>query len=93
LQTSGTASANTPVKCGVYTETIQTTAKDTFSASANTTIMDSIKLNAQTGYEVMYPMGQEIIVAGGTTFGIDATPGANISTGGLNLIARIKFEE
>lgn len=92
-QTSGTGSANTPIKNIVAAETLQTTAKDNFSAAATTTIMESKIINAQTGYEVMLPMGQEIILAGGELFGIDVTPGSIISTGGLNAVATIKFEE
>jgi len=92
-QTSGTGSANTPIKLGVYTETLQTTAKDNFTVAATTTITSSRVINAQTGYEILFPMGQEIILSGGEIFGIDVTPGATISTGGLNAVCNILFEE
>jgi hypothetical protein len=92
-QTSGTGTTNTPVKIVIGTETLQTTAKDNFSSAATTTVMASKIINAQTGYEVMFPMGQEIYVGGAELFGIDVTPGAIISTGGLNVVANIIFEE
>jgi hypothetical protein len=92
-QSGGTGTANTPNKMGIYAETLQTTAKDNFSAPATTTIINSRVINAQTGYEVLFPMGQEIILAGTELFGIDVTPGANISTGGLNAVVNILFEE
>jgi len=92
-QTGGTGSANTPIKLGVYTETLQTTAKDNFTVAATTTITSSRVINAQTGYEILFPMGQEIILSGGEIFGIDVTPGATISTGGLNAVCNILFEE
>lgn len=92
-QTGGTGTANTPVKRVVAAETLQTTAKDNFTVAATTTIMESKVINAQTGYEILFPMGQEIVLAGGELFGIDVTPGATISTGGLNVVANILFEE
>lgn len=92
-QTGGTGSANTPIKMSPGTETLQAAAKDNFSVAATTTIMDSKIVNAQTGYEIFYAPGQEILLAGGELFGIDITPGANISTGGLNVVAHITYEE
>jgi hypothetical protein len=92
-QSGGTGSANTPVLRTIAGETIHTTAKDNFSAPATTTIMESKVINAQTGYEILFPMGQEIIVGGAELFGIDITPGSVISTGGLNAVCNILFEE
>jgi hypothetical protein len=92
-QSGGTASALTPIKKVVAAETLQTTAKSIFSVAATTTVMESKVVNSQTGYEVILPMGQEIILAGGELFGIDVTPGATVSTGGLNAMANITFEE
>ena len=92
-QSGGTGTANTPVKRTVGSETLQVTAKDNFSTAATTTVMESKLINAQTGYEVLFPLGQEIILAGGELFGIDVTPGVTISTGGLNAVANILFEE
>jgi len=92
-QSGGTGTANAPGKVTIAAETLQTTAKDNFSAAATTTIMISKVINAQAGYEVLFPMGQEIILQGGELFGIDVTPGANISTGGLNAVCNILFEE
>jgi len=93
IQTGGTGSANTLVKRNAASETQLTTAKDNFTVAATTTIMESKIINAQTGYEVMFPMGQEIVVTGALLFGIDVTPGATISTGGLNAVCNIIFEE
>lgn len=92
-QTGGTGSVNTPVKTIPGAETLQATAKDTFTVAATTTIMDSKVINAQTGYEILFTPGQEIVMGGGEIFGIDVTPGATISTGGLNVLARILYEE
>ena len=96
-QSGGTGSANTPIKNIVAAETLQTIAKDNFTVAATTTVMSSKVINAQTGYEVMFPMGQEIILAGGELFGIDVTPGTVISTGigatGLHAVATITYEE
>ena len=92
-QTGGTGTVNTPVKVGVYTEALQTTAKDNFTAEPTVTAMSSKVINAQTGYEILFPMGQEIILAGSEILGITVTPGATISTGGLKAIANILFEE
>lgn len=92
-QSGGTGTANTPIKKMIAAETIQTTAKDNFSVASTTTIIESKVINAQTGFEVLFPMGQEIILAGGELFGIDVTPGATISTGGLNAVCNILFEE
>ena len=92
-QSGGTGTANTPVKRVIASESLQTTAKDDFSAAATTTIMESKIINAQTGYEVMFPMGQEVILAGAELFGVDVTPGSTISTGGLKAVVNILFEE
>jgi hypothetical protein len=92
-QVGGTGTANTPVRHGPQAETLQATAKDNFSVAATTTILDAKMVNAQTGYEIYYAPGQEIIVGGAELFGIDVTPGSVISTGGLNVVAHILYEE
>jgi hypothetical protein len=93
-QTGGTGTSNTPVKNTPASESVQSTAKDNFSVAAtNVAIVDTALVNSQSGYGKIYPMGQEPIVAGAELWGIDITPGATISTGGLNVVAYIKFEE
>lgn len=73
-------------------EAVQTTALHTLAGGTLETL-DSASINPQAGYDVMYPMGQEIILAGGESFGVQVTSGAVISTDGLNAIAKIWFEE
>jgi len=93
-QTGGTGSgAITPKLRTSSSETLQTVGASAFTGVATTTVMESVYVNAQTGYQVLFPQGQEITVASGEKFGIDITPGATVSTGGLNVIANILFEE
>ena len=94
ITVTGTGSANTPILARPASETIQTTAKDNFTVEGTLTdVYDQAIVNAQTGYEVIFPMGQEVIVAGGDLIGIRITPGSVISTGGLKVTAKIWFEE
>jgi hypothetical protein len=73
-------------------ETLQASALHTLTTSTLVDIETKI-VNAQTGYEVMYAPGEEPILAGGEKFGIEVTSGATVSTGGLNAIASIEYEE
>ena len=91
---SGTGSANTPKQVKKTSITLRTTALDNFSAVATITdVLDEAYVNAQTGYEVIFPMGQEVELDPSETLSINVVPGATISTGGLSCIAKIWFEE
>lgn len=87
--TDATVTSLTPVKKGTDSETVQTTAG--YNASAEGTagdVLDVIEVHPQTGYEVIFPMGQEIKVPGGGRVGIECTAPASV-----NVRAKIDFEE
>ena len=88
--TAGTASALTPVALdGSVGETIQTTAQHTATAEPTAgNVVDVAEVHPQQGYEVIYPLGQEVILAGGGRVGIECTAPA-----GVNVRAKIRFEE
>ena len=88
--TGGTAL--TPVRNTPGSETLQATALHTLTTSTLATL-DTAIVNPQTGYEVIYPLGDEVILAGGEKFGIEVTSGGTVSTGGLNAIAKVWYEE
>ena len=88
--TGGTAL--TLVKNSIGSETLQSTALHTLTTSTLSTL-DSAMVNAQTGYEVIYPLGDEIIIQGGEKFGIEATSGGTVSTGGVDVIVKVWYEE
>jgi len=91
---TGTGTAAVPILARPASEVPQSTAKDTITVEGTLTdVYDSSVVNAQTGYEVIFPVGQEVIVAGGAAIAIRVTPGAVVSTGGLNVVAKIWFEE
>jgi hypothetical protein len=90
-QTSaGTMSALTPVAMdGSVGETIQSTAQHTASAEPSSgNVVDVIECHPQQGYEKIFPMGQEIILAGAGRVGIECTAPATV-----NVRAKIFFEE
>jgi hypothetical protein len=92
-QSGGTGgSAVTAVKRGAVSEAVLTTAVHTMSAAATTTAIEKHYVNAQTGIAVIFPMGQEIAVAGATLFGVDITTGT-ISTAVLKVIIKLTVEE
>lgn len=92
-QTGGTGGTTvTPVKRVAGSETLLTTAKHTLSAAATTTVQESQYVNSQTGINVMFPMGQEIIVAGSGIFGVDFIT-STLSTATLKTIIRLLVEE
>jgi hypothetical protein len=90
-QTSaGTMSALTPAQEIPVSETIQTTALKDGSGTVPTAgdVLATFEVHPQSGYEKMYPLGQEIIVPGGGRLGINVLAGANV-----NATAAIYFEE
>ena len=92
-QTASTGSSTlTALRIPPGSETLQSTCLHTLTTSTLLTVDSSI-VNPQTGFEIIYPMGQEVVLAGGEKFGIEVTSGATISTGGLNAIAKIWYEE
>jgi len=79
-QTSaGTASAATVAKNNsADDETLQTTAQ--YNASEEPSagdVLATVECHPQAGYEVLLPLGQEIIVPGGGRLGIECTAAAN----------------
>jgi len=92
--TAGTMSALTCVKNNsADDETLQTTAQHT--ATVEPTLGDvlySAEVHPQSGWEVLLPYGQEIIVPGGGRVAIKATPGA-YPAAGLTVVAQLTFEE
>jgi hypothetical protein len=92
-QTGGTGgTALTAVKRGAVSEAVLTTAVHTMSVAATTIAIEKQYVNSQTGVAVIFPMGQEIVVAGGSLFGVDITTGA-ISTAILKTLIKLTVEE
>ena len=88
--TAGTMTALTPVKrdSGI-SDTLQTTAAHT--ATAEPTAGDVLwagEVHPQAGYEVQYPWGNEIILAGSSRVGLEVTAPA-----ALNARSFLAFEE
>ncbi len=88
--TAGTASALSPVKRDdSIADTLQTTAQQDFTAEPTKgDILESREVHPQSGFEVWYPLGQEIIIGGGDRLGLLATAPAAV-----NARAFIVFEE
>ena len=87
--TAGTASALTPVQTRPVAETIQCTAQHTATVEPTTTdTIETIEVHPQSGYEVRYPLGQEIVIGGGGRVGIICTAPAIV-----NVRAKLIFEE
>jgi hypothetical protein len=89
-QTSGgTMTGLTPVPLRPVAETILTSTfgSATGEPSAND-ILDMVEVHPQQGYEVKFPMGQEIIIGTLGRLGIDCTAPA-----GVNVRAKFFFEE
>lgn len=88
--TAGTMSSLTPTKMDPGTdETLQSTAQHT--ATVEPTAGDTlhrVNIHPQTGYETLYPLGQEKIIQGGGRVGIEVTAPANV-----NVIATMLCEE
>jgi hypothetical protein len=88
--TAGTMSSLTPVKLDdSLAETLQTTAQHTATAEPTAgDVVDVVEVHPQSGYEIIYPLGQEVIIGGGDRLGIECTAPA-----GVNVRAKIVFEE
>lgn len=90
-QTSaGTMSALSLVKNDdSIAETLQASAQHTATAEPTSgDLLESKNVHPQTGFEKIYPMGQEVIVGGGDRVGITVTASAVV-----NVIAEIIYEE
>lgn len=87
--TAGTMTALTPVKRSSDSETLQTTAQHTATAEPTAgDVLEVKEVHPQSGYEKIFPMGQEIKVPGGGRIGIECTAPAAV-----NVRAQIVFEE
>jgi hypothetical protein len=87
--TDGTSTSATIVKIGTDSETIQSTGGYNFTAEPTAgDVLDVAEVHPQAGYEVIFPTGQEIKVAGGGRIGIECTAPATV-----NCRAKIVFEE
>jgi hypothetical protein len=88
--TAGTMSSLTPVKLDdSLAETLQTTSQHTATAEPTAgDVVDVVEVHPQSGYEIIYPLGQEVIIGGGDRLGIECTAPA-----GVNVRAKIVFEE
>lgn len=87
--TAGTLSSLTPVKLTPGSETVQATAG--YNATAEPTagdLVEAAEVHPQSGYEVIMPLGEEIIIPGGSRIGITALAGATV-----NARAKMLFEE
>lgn len=89
--TDGTYSALTPKKLDDdIAETVQTAAGHTATSTPPTPgdVLDAMEVHPQSGYEVVFPPGQEVWVRGGERLGIACT-----APSAVNVRAKIKFEE
>jgi hypothetical protein len=86
---AGTMSSLTPTKLGTESETIQTTAQHTATAEPTAgDVLDIAEVHPQSGYEVIFPAGEEIDVPGSGRVGIECTAPAVV-----NVRAKIIAEE
>lgn len=89
VSTAGTATDATPKLTGVGSETPQATAK--INATADPTKGDILKIwkiHPQSGYEKVYPLGDEYLVPGGGRVAVFAKANAAV-----NLGATLDYEE
>jgi len=78
--TAGTMSALTAVKLSNHSETLQTTAQHTATAEPTSgDVLDRVNVHPQSGFEIIFPLGQEIDVPGGGRIGIVCTAPANVN--------------
>jgi len=89
-QTSaGTMTGLTPVKRGTDSETLLTTAQHTATVEPTAgDVMAAREVHPQSGYQEIFPMGDEVKIAGGGRVGIECTASASV-----NVRAEIVFEE
>lgn len=87
--TAGTMSALTPVMLGIGSESLQTTAQHTATAEPTAgNVLDTIEVHPQTGFEIVLPLGQEILIPGGGRLGLEVTAAETV-----NAIAKFVYEE
>lgn len=88
--TAGTMTALTPKKLDdSLSETLQTSAQHTATAEPTATdVVDMIEVHPQSGFEIIFPLGQEVIIGGGDRLGIKCTAPAAV-----NVRAKMVFEE
>ncbi len=91
--TAGTSSAATMVKNNsADDETLQTTGR--YDCSAEPTASDILmisEVHPQSGWQVFFPLGQEIVIPGGGRVGIKCTPSATPTS--VSATADFIFEE
>lgn len=86
---AGTSSAATPVRDGVGSETIQTTARKNATVEPTTTdVLRRYNVHPQTGFERAFGPDEEILIAGGGRLGLRCTAPA-----GVNVTGHILAEE
>lgn len=88
--TAGTMSALTPVKLdGGISDTIQSTAQHTATVEPTAgSVIETYECHPQQGIYIIFPQGQEPILAGTTRIGLELTAPASV-----NCRATIVFEE
>lgn len=89
--TAGTMSALTIVKNNAGdAETLQGTAQHTATVEPTASdVLDSVNIHPQGGgYEVIFPVGQEVVISGGGRLGIECTASATV-----NVTAKFVYEE
>lgn len=89
-QTSaGTMSSLTPVKTKPAAESLQVTAQHTATVEPSSSdVVDVIECHPQSGFEIQYAPGDEVVIGGGERIAIDCTAPAIV-----NVRAKIRFEE
>jgi hypothetical protein len=88
--TAGTMTALTPTKRDdSIADTLLTTAQHTATAEPTAgDVLEAIEVHPQSGYQVYYPMGGEVIIGGGDRVGIECT-----APSAVNVRAMFIFEE
>lgn len=87
--TAGTMTSLTPVALGVVTETLQATAQHTATVEPTAgAVLDRVEVHPQTGFEVIFPLGQEVLIPGGGRLGIEV-----LSAASVNAVAKLMYEE
>lgn len=87
--TAGTMSALTPAKLGTDSEAVQTGAQHSATSEPSAgDVLDMAEVHPQSGYEVIFPAGQEVKIPGGGRIGIECNAPA-----GVNVRAKMIFEE
>lgn len=87
--TAGTMTSLTPVNLGVGTETPQATAQHTATVEPTAgSVLDRVEVHPQSGFEVIFPLGQEVLIPGGGRLGIEVLAAATV-----NVVAKMMYEE